>query len=122
ACCEAQTAGAGMLCGECDVHLADQAAAGACPCCAAPLTSEAAPCPYCHGKGIGWMEKIIRLGVFEDPLKHLIHQVKYHRRWALAEMLADRLLDTERAKGLLTETQVLIPVPLHFRRQILRGY
>jgi ComF family protein len=64
----------------------------------------------------------VRLGIFDDPIKHLIHQFKYHRRWPLGEMLADRLLDTERAKGLLTETQVLVPVPLHFRRHISRGY
>jgi ComF family protein len=67
-------------------------------------------------------EKVLRLGVFEDPLKHLIHQMKYNRRWAVGEFLADRLLETERAKGLLTETEVLVPVPLHFRRHIARGY
>jgi ComF family protein len=122
ACCGMEAVGAGMLCGPCDAHLAVQAAACACPCCAAPLTSDAAPCPYCHGRGIPWLERIVRMGVFDDPLKHLIHQMKYHRQWGLAEMLADRLLDTERAKGLLTETQVLVPVPLYFRRQMLRGY
>ena len=48
--------------------------------------------------------------------------MKYHRRWPLAELLADRLIETERAKTLLTETDVLVPVPLHFRRHFSRGY
>jgi len=40
----------------------------------------------------------------------------------LWEFLAARLAETERAKGLLTETSVLVPVPLHFKRHIERGY
>lgn len=87
-----------------------------------PLAQHGDPCPHCNGKGVYPLEKIIRLGIFEDPLKHLIHQAKYHRRWPLAEFLADRLLEQERVKGLLTETDVLIPVPLHAWRHIKRGY
>src|SRR5207248_6755216 len=47
-------------------------------------------------------------------------------RWPLAEFLADRLLDQERVKGLLSETDArdtrIVPVPLYFTRQIRRGY
>jgi ComF family protein len=96
--------------------------APACELCAMPLAAHGAPCPYCMGKGAPHFERIIRLGVFEDPLKHLIHQMKYHKRWALGEFLAARLFGTERAKGLLTETQAIVPVPLHFRRHVSRGY
>ena len=87
-----------------------------------PLGSDNAPCPYCHGNSHFPFERIIRLGVFDEPLKHLIHQMKYHHRWTLAEELTDRLIATERAKGLLTETQILVPVPLHIRRHISRGF
>jgi ComF family protein len=48
--------------------------------------------------------------------------MKYHGRWPLGEFLADQLFATERAKGLLTETQVFVPVPLHLKRHIQRGY
>lgn len=37
-------------------------------------------------------------------------------------MLADRLLEQERVKGLMSETQVIVPVPLHRLRQVARGY
>ena len=121
-CCGGDAPGGAVLCRECDAHLLDQSRAHACERCAMPVAYEAAPCPYCHGDGAAWFEKVVRLGVFEDPLKHLIHQMKYHRRWPLGELLADRLVDTERAKGLLTGTEVLVPVPLHIRRHLTRGY
>jgi ComF family protein len=120
--CDGDAPAGAVLCEECDAHLEDQARAHGCEKCAMPVATASAPCPYCLGKGVAWFDRIIRLGIFEDPLKHLIHQMKYHRRWPLGELLADRLLDTERAKALLTETDVLVPVPLHFRRHFSRGY
>jgi len=84
ACCDADAPGGAVLCADCDAHLREQSSAQACENCAMPLATEGAPCPYCLGKGVPWFERIIRLGVFDDPLKHLIHQMKYHRRWPLA--------------------------------------
>jgi ComF family protein len=52
----------------------------------------------------------------------MIHHLKYHRRWGIGEELAMRLLEREAVKALLQETQVLVPVPLHWRRQLTRGY
>ena len=96
--------------------------AAACERCAKPLAQAGDPCPHCSGRGLYPLERIVRLGIFDDPIKHLIHQAKYHRRWPLAEFLADRLLEQERVKALLTETDVLVPVPLHAWRHISRGY
>jgi ComF family protein len=120
--CEAPAAGGAMLCDPCAAELDHLAAAGACDRCGMPLSVDGAPCPYCHGRGLAPYERLLRLGIFDDPLRHLIHRFKYHRRWTLGEMLADRLCATERAKGLLSETEVLVPVPLHFVRHFQRGY
>jgi len=122
ACCDAIAGDGATLCPACAEQLAALEIAPACDRCAMPLAQHGDPCPHCNGKGLYPLEKIIRLGIFEDPLKHLIHQAKYHRRWPLAEFLADRLLEQERVKGLLTETEVLVPVPLHAWRHIKRGY
>jgi len=123
ACCEQATpAGGAMHCIECQSHLDALAAAHACEKCAMPLATDGAPCPYCLGKGVAPFERIIRLGIFDDPIKQMIHKFKYHRHWSIGEMLADRLFATERAKGLLTETDILIPVPLHYIRHVSRGY
>lgn len=120
--CDAASPGGAILCGECTVKLAALVDAASCDRCAMPLSAPGAPCPYCQGRGMRPFERMLGLGVFEDPLKHVIHLAKYHRRWPLAEILADRLVASERVKGLLTETDVLVPVPLHRRRQLLRGY
>lgn len=119
-----EPAGSGQrLCPECLKHLVELELAGACDRCGYPLASPGAPCPNCLGRGLRPFERVIRLGVHEDPLRGLIHRLKYRGQWGLAELLADRLVDChEPAKGLLQETDVLVPVPLHPLRQIARGY
>ena len=67
-------------------------------------------------------DRIVRLGKFDDPLKQLVHRMKYNRRWNLAGHLADWLYQEERVRRLLADADVIIPVPLHWRRQIARGY
>lgn len=87
-----------------------------------PLARPKTPCPWCKGKGRPPFERIARLGIYDEPLRILIHHMKYHRRWALGEMLADRLLASESAKAVMATADCLLPVPLHFRRQFGRGY
>ena len=120
--CAAATAGGACLCPACGERLAKLEAAPACRSCGKPLAEHGAPCPHCLGDGMPHYEWVLRLGVFADPLRHLVHQMKYHHRWPLAEVLADRLLEQERVRGLLSETDLVVPVPLHRLRQIARGY
>jgi ComF family protein len=60
--------------------------------------------------------------VFAEPLRGGIHHAKYHRRWELGEALADRLYEAPGVAEILKECDGLLPVPLHWRRQIGRGY
>jgi ComF family protein len=55
-------------------------------------------------------------------LKHLIHQMKYHRRWTLAEEMAERLWKREAARQCLLAAECVVAVPLHRWRQVVRGY
>jgi ComF family protein len=109
------------FCATCSVQLSNLVSAPACDRCASPL-GEGAACPYCQGKGIHPFEKIVALAAFRPPIRKLIHQMKYRHRWPLAEILADRLLAEPRIQTLLAQTDLLIPIPLHYTRQILRGY
>jgi ComF family protein len=120
--CPAHAAGRAALCDACMIELQLLERAPACDRCAMPLAERDAPCPYCDAKGIHPFERILRLGVFEDPLKHLIHQAKYHHRWPLAEFLAERLSEQDLVNGLLRQTDVLVAVPLHVLRHVKRGY
>ena len=111
------------MCAKCVTELDALAAAPACDRCAAPLAYAAAPCPYCKGQGVPLLERVVGLGLFDDPLRGMIHSIKYHGAWPLAEELTDRVIEQrEAAKALLQETQVIVPVPLHFTRQLSRGY
>jgi len=112
----------GPLCDDCDAKLRELAMAAACPNCATPVAQANAPCPRCLGKGLYPYARVTRLGKFDEPIKTLIHQVKYHRRWSLGEWLADRLLEQPRTKKLLEHIDAIIPVPLHPKAHRARGY
>ena len=120
--CEAPCAGDGFACEACAARLDAMAATPGCARCAMPLAQANAPCPYCMGRGLSPLGRIARLGIFDDPLKELIHRMKYNGRWGLGEQLADRMATLPQMRALITRDTVLVPVPLHFRRQIARGY
>jgi ComF family protein len=123
AACDADTNdGTSWLCGECLASLVKLETAPACGACGKPLVDPEDPCPYCEGKGLRPYERVVRLATFQDPLKHLIHQMKYHGRWPLAERLAGRLLGQRRVQELIAQADCLMPVPLHRLRQMSRGY
>ena len=122
AACDDGVEGAALLCPACDDGLRQLETAAGCTWCGKPIPEVGAPCPHCLGEGIPHYDHVLRLGTFTDPLKHLIHQMKYHRRWGIAEGLADRLLAQGRVKSLLADAQVIVSVPLHRLRQITRGY
>lgn len=87
-----------------------------------PLPMRDAPCPHCRGKGVPHYESIVALGRFDEPLKGLIHRMKYRRQWTIAELLAERLSQKNRAVEEIGLADRIIPVPLHPFRQFQRGY
>jgi ComF family protein len=120
--CQAFCDGAGPLCPGCDARLRELSMAAACEYCAAPVAQVGAPCPRCLGKGFYPYEQVGRLCVYDEPVKEIIKQFKYHRRWPLGEWLTDRLFEQARIKTLLERVELVVPVPLHRRRQFSRGY
>ena len=119
--CETLTTGP-FLCATCDSELRALERRPACDRCAMPLGGPGGACPYCEGEGVKPFDRIVALGVYRDPLRHILYNVKYHGRWPLAERLADRMLEQEPVKGLLSDVDCLVPVPLHRSRQISRGF
>lgn len=119
--CDAAAPGP-FLCETCDGALNELAHRAACEKCAKPLGGPGGACPYCEGDGLPPFDRVVALGAFRDPIRHLIYAAKYHGRWPVAEWLADRLLEQESAKGLLADVDCLVAVPLHRFRQITRGF
>jgi ComF family protein len=110
------------FCVICEHTISNLEAAGACERCAMPLSSDGQPCPWCEGEGLKPYDRVVRLGTMSEPLNHLIHRIKYHGRWTIAEQLTDRLIARPRVRKVLDETDVLLPVPLHTFRHIKRGF
>jgi ComF family protein len=87
-----------------------------------PMAQPKARCQYCHGRGLTPFRKVVAMGKFAGPLRSMIHRMKYHGRWELAEALADRLWLAGDVQELLRASDCLVPVPLHWTRQIERGF
>lgn len=76
----------------------------------------------CQGAGVRPFERVVALGVFDGPLRRLIHQLKYHHGWAAGETLAGRITRHAPTREVLAGADVLVPVPLHITRQWQRGF
>jgi len=109
------------FCQECAAALQELVDTPTCSRCSAPV-GEGGSCPRCRGRGLFPFERIVALAPFRPPLRSLVHHIKFHHRWPLAEVLADQLLHHEPAAELLERTDVLVAIPLHWSRQIVRGY
>jgi ComF family protein len=67
-------------------------------------------------------ERIERLAVYQEPLKPLIQRMKYEGKWPLGEVLAGWLAKQDRVRAVLEDADCVLAVPLHWRRQFVRGY
>jgi len=110
------------FCGACAAGLAELAAQPRCDQCAVPTAQPLGHCPYCQGRGIFPFWRVVALGKFATPLREMIHRMKYHGRWELAEALADRMWECPAVREVLAWSECLVPVPLHWTRQIERGF
>ena len=77
-------------------------------------------CPRC-GSLPSSLDGILAVAVFADPLRQAIHALKYENNTALAAPLGSMMVDRWRRGG-LPQADLILPVPLHSRRQDERGY
>lgn len=110
------------LCEGCGGKLRRLELSAACERCAMPVAEHGAPCPHCLGRGLRPYGRVLRLGNYAEPLRQIVHAMKFHRAWGLAEFLADRAFHKVEIAQLLRDCDVIVPVPLHPFRQVRRGY
>ncbi len=102
----------------------------ACARCAMPIgpfAAESGGCSECRGRPLGF-DGAIALGPYQGPIRHLCLMLKHERnawiaRW-LAEVVAEGrrgAIGAEVAAGSGPGAWV-VPVPLHWRRRLGRGY
>ena len=92
----------------------------ACPRCALPLPYPTdLPCGNCQRHPPAF-DRSLALFRYEEPVRHLIHALKFQARHACARLLGDMLADALSQIEDLPE--LIIPVPLHPSRYRERGY
>lgn len=88
--------------------------------CALPLAvSEPAICGACLQRPPAF-DSAEALLAYREPVRHMVHALKFHRRYAFARLLGTLLADAMASRIELPER--LIPVPLHPTRFRERGF
>jgi ComF family protein len=113
----------GPICSACREEMLD-ASGPSCPRCAMPVGPFAnldGGCSDCRGRRTGF-DEAIALGPYAGPIRHLCLRMKRREgRWAArwgADLLREARGDRLRASG----ADVITAVPLHWWRQLRRGY
>lgn len=112
-----------ILCPACSQSV-EEVGALYCLRCGKPLPDGGAHCYQCRGsKARGFKCKIIRSAVVFGPeVRAAIHAFKYADQPYLAEYLAGWMNMRWSKYPDLQEAQLIIPVPLHIKKQKQRGY
>lgn len=81
------------------------------------------PCVNCAQRQLG-VTTIARAGVFAPPLSVLVKRQKFSKRWELADVLAPFVVQAvqQQAEEYGLKVDALIPMPLHWRRNLFRGF
>jgi ComF family protein len=96
-----------------------------CDSCGDPLPSwrvtsvELSRCPRCRRGGRA-VDRGRAFGVYDGRLRDILHAFKYERRRSLATRLGRLMADAGR--DLLEGSSLVVPVPLHRRRERSRGF
>ena len=76
-------------------------------------------CPRCR-RSAPAVDRLVAVGAYEGSLREIVHALKYGGRRTIAPRLAALM----RASGadILSGADLVVPVPLHFRREWMRGF
>lgn len=91
---------------------------GACPRCAIPTPAQGGECPACQIDPPPYVRAVAPF-LYVPPLTRLIHGLKHGNGLIQARILAALMAD---ALTLDDAPDVIVPVPLTYRRRIQRGY
>lgn len=112
------------LCEACGREMADLIASPYCPLCgrrAGPHTVGPDGCMFCRKYPVRF-SAAVRVGPYEGPLKALILRCKYERRPAIAGAVGRLLRERLALAPWADQVDLVVPVPLHWSRQISRGF
>ncbi|MCP5002604.1 MAG: ComF family protein [Planctomycetes bacterium] len=85
------------------------------------VVSSTRGCSECKRNNLRF-ERGIFVSGYTGSLKELIKHYKYHKHEFLAKPLADLLINKLENEGIISEIDLIVPVPLHWRRKLTRGF
>lgn len=115
--------GTSAFCDTCRAALAGDAAC-VCPRCAAtvgPHSELADGCHRCRDDRFAFA-RVLRLGEYEGSLRDAVLRMKHRQGEALAEQLGRLWAQRWSPCLAASEYDAIVPVPLHWRRRLQRGY
>ena len=94
-----------------------------CPRCSAAMGphAEGGECLACKGQTLHF-DGAAAFGLYRSALRNLVHRYKYGRCSFLCEPLGRLLAQTIEAEPFAPDLEVIVPVPLHWRRRQVRGF
>jgi len=94
-----------------------------CPRCAAPMGphTDLDNCRACHGQTL-YFKGATAFGMYRSALRELVHCFKYRKHSFLAKPLGDLLARRIEAEPFANDLEVVVPVPIHWRRRFVRGF
>ncbi len=84
------------------------------------ITTSNNGCPECENTNLKF-EKSFFVSDNKDPIKNLIHQFKYKKHICLAKPLGHLLIKLL-SQEIICEIDVIVPVPLHWKKKQKRGF
>ena len=113
-----------VLCRQCWTHLQENLQSQGCPVCGHNVGQYALIEGRCHRcqRRRPVVNRVVRVGDYCDTLRDLILAFKFHRQSRLDKFLGDLLAAAIMGTPELAEVDVLVPIPLHWRRRWSRKY
>ncbi len=111
------------LCESCHASLTNDASP-LCPRCAAsvgPFVHLEDGCTHCRDETFHF-ERVVRLGAYDGVLRDAILRMKHVRGEMLAEILGELWARQLGIAFQAVQADAVVPVPLHWRRRLTRGY
>jgi ComF family protein len=112
------------LCQDCWQELSDCVTSDYCPSCgreAGLYSTVGDTCRICRKNEFSF-EAIARAGIYKDTLRDLILKFKFSDAAEFAPLLAKLCESALAGSEFVNEIDLFVPVPLHWKRRLLRGY
>lgn len=112
------------LCGRCWQDLSKAVSGDYCRRCGrdvSPFGIVLGKCGFCQDQQFDY-DGLVRVGRYESTLRSMVLSLKFAERTEWASRLSQMLEQSLTSSGMLNDIDFIVPVPLHWRRRLSRGF